>query len=469
MHLYPINCPHLGVQSTIVLPGKPESMSGEQLNTSSVLLKWTAVEGATEYRLYRAVDGGDFVLAKVVDTNETANFNLKLAEHSYKYKVAAICTEGEGTVKGEYSEEIEFANMPAAPKNVKAESSGSSAVISWDAVEGATEYLLYRSDDDGDFRLLKSVEGTTTNNYGLESGKKYQYKVVALRRSENVLMKSAYSDAALLTVKAKPAAPQNVKLEQLSMNSVELKWDAVENATEYRIYRSINGADYTLVKVVSENGTANYGLNFENAYGYKIAAVNGIGASGVKGDYSEEVLISGILAAPENVKAVLQSDGSVKLTWDAVEGATEYRLYRKVNNGDYALVKSVEGTETYNFDLDKANVYTYRVTAIETKGNVMRRSDYSIEAVAQAEQEALVEGDFEFAYNADKTGITITKYTGSAATVVVPDTIRDLPVTQIGARPFENNTTLSAITLPDTVEVIGYRAFAGCTSLKTMN
>jgi hypothetical protein len=51
----------------------------------------------------------------------------------------------------------------------------------------------------------------------------------------------------------------------------------------------------------------------------------------------------------------------------------------------------------------------------------------------------------------------------------VPATVDALPVVEIGAGAFEGNTTLTAIDLPDTVQVIGVRAFANCTSLSTMN
>ena len=44
-----------------------------------------------------------------------------------------------------------------------------------------------------------------------------------------------------------------------------------------------------------------------------------------------------------------------------------------------------------------------------------------------------------------------------------------MPVTEIGDEAFMNNTTIEEIVIPDTVVVIGKRAFAGCTSLKKMN
>jgi hypothetical protein len=81
----------------------------------------------------------------------------------------------------------------------------------------------------------------------------------------------------------------------------------------------------------------------------------------------------------------------------------------------------------------------------------------------------LVIGDFTYAYNSGKTGVIVKKYSGTAASVVVPAVVEGLPVVEIGASAFEGNTELVAIDLPDTIEVIGARAFANCTNLSSMN
>ena len=62
--------------------------------------------------------------------------------------------------------------------------------------------------------------------------------------------------------------------------------------------------------------------------------------------------------------------------------------------------------------------------------------------------------------NADDT-IAITGYTGSGGDVVIPATITGLPVTSIGSLAFWANSTLTNVTLPDSVTIIGDRAFTG--------
>ena len=50
--------------------------------------------------------------------------------------------------------------------------------------------------------------------------------------------------------------------------------------------------------------------------------------------------------------------------------------------------------------------------------------------------------------------------------ILIPEVIDGLPVTEIGEACFQNDLTLEKVTMPDTVDVIGVSAFAGCSELK---
>lgn len=69
--------------------------------------------------------------------------------------------------------------------------------------------------------------------------------------------------------------------------------------------------------------------------------------------------------------------------------------------------------------------------------------------------------------------VTITKYTGTESTVILPSTINSKinswPVTKIGEDAFQDNTTITSVTIPDSVTEIGANAFAGCTNLTSVN
>lgn len=64
--------------------------------------------------------------------------------------------------------------------------------------------------------------------------------------------------------------------------------------------------------------------------------------------------------------------------------------------------------------------------------------------------------------------VTITKYTGTESTVILPSTISSWPVTKIGEAAFQDNTTITSVTIPGSVTEIGANAFAGCTNLTSV-
>ena len=53
----------------------------------------------------------------------------------------------------------------------------------------------------------------------------------------------------------------------------------------------------------------------------------------------------------------------------------------------------------------------------------------------------------------------------SMATLNIPDTVNDLPVTRIGAAAFQNDTTITSLTLPNQLRVIENDAFNGCSNI----
>lgn len=62
--------------------------------------------------------------------------------------------------------------------------------------------------------------------------------------------------------------------------------------------------------------------------------------------------------------------------------------------------------------------------------------------------------------------VTLLKYTGNEADVVIPSVVGDLPVVALGEMAFAYNTTLKTVEIPGSLTETGNLAFYSCTSLE---
>ena len=76
--------------------------------------------------------------------------------------------------------------------------------------------------------------------------------------------------------------------------------------------------------------------------------------------------------------------------------------------------------------------------------------------------------DYDYATNADDATIAILGYSGPGGDITIPATINGLPVTSIGYTAFYFNSSLTNVTIPDSVTSIGDDAFFSCTSLTSI-
>ena len=98
------------------------------------------------------------------------------------------------------------------------------------------------------------------------------------------------------------------------------------------------------------------------------------------------------------------------------------------------------------------------------------------EALLTVEPSAIVLGDFVFKKIGDTNNLALIEYTGNASSIVVPGSVDNMTVTEIGVSPlaegekgvFEGNTTLTSVTLPNSITAIREKSFKDCTNLSTM-
>ena len=231
--------------------------------------------------------------------------------------------------------------------------------IKWAAVAGASKYEVYRSGSkDGTYTLL----GTTTNlNYTdskANAGYIYYYKVKAVNANS---IKSNYSATVAATCHcARPVVKPDYLI---STGKPYIKWTAVSGASKYYVYRS--GSSNGTYKYVGTTTATNYTDNKANAgytYYYKVKAVSKV-SSGANSYYSVVIGATCHCARP-SVK-ITTSNGSPRLTWNAVAGANKYEVYRATSkNGSYTKMFTTSNLSYTNTSAKAGTTYYYKVKAV---------------------------------------------------------------------------------------------------------
>lgn len=99
-------------------------------------------------------------------------------------------------------------------------------------------------------------------------------------------------------------------------------------------------------------------------------------------------------------------------------------------------------------------------TAVVTAKAVLGDASASVNVTVKDSAAGSEGGTGSFSINGD----VLISYSGTEATVTVPDGIR-----VIGDEAFKSNTSVVNVVLPDSVEEICYRAFYGCSNLQSVN
>ena len=327
-------------------------------------LTWNAVSGATSYRVFRSESrGSGYSLLGTTTATSYTNTGAAVGK-TYYYRVKAVNSVGTSGYSNIVSGKAKTA-APAAPSVTAGNSSTGKPQLTWKAVSGAVKYEVYRSTrQNSGYSLLGTTTATSYVNTGASTGTTYYYRVKAVNRNG---MASGYSN--IVSCKAKAAAPAapSVTAGNSSTGKPRLTWKAVSGAVSYRIYCSESrGTGYSLLGTTSSTSYTNTGAKAGKTYYYRVKAVN---RDGMASAYSNIVSGKATLPAPVLNIGLSVSSGKPMLAWDAVPGATSYRIYRSTSRGTgYSLLATTTSTSHVNTSAAKGTTYYYRVKACNAAG-----------------------------------------------------------------------------------------------------
>ena len=186
-----------------------------------------------------------------------------------------------------------------------------------------------------------------------------------------------------------------VVANNLSETEIVLSWEAVEHATYYEIYRSetidLPTADKTPLHTYTPEDDAITNIEYTDSdsslalgtiYYYSIKACNTLGCSKLSAE--KRVTLVNVPNVPLQVMASSTREGEIDISWQAVEGAVSYKVYRKTDSNPSVLeIASVNAPALTYVDDDSSLLpetsYSYSLKACDSQVCSLR---FSAEVVA---------------------------------------------------------------------------------------
>ncbi|MCA9255820.1 MAG: matrixin family metalloprotease [Phycisphaerales bacterium] len=355
-----------------VPPAAPTGVSASS-NTfcDRVALSWNASVDADDYDIYRnTVDNsGSATLLQSGVLGVTFDDLTATPGVTYFYWVQACNGAGcSGFSTPSASGAVAMAVGQVTGVNATDANCGN-VQVTWSAVTGASSYEIFRNtvDDSGTATMVGSSATTSYTDNAAIAYTNYFYFV----RATNVCGGGAFSLSNAGMALAPGAPPANLAASDDRCTDVTLTWDAVPDAAVYEVFRNTvdDFSTSSLLLVVFAPGVVDNTAVANTPYFYWVRTTNSCGAATPTVSASG-IRLGGLATAPSNVAASDDQCGMVRVTWDALVGATSYEVFRNtVDNPGTATSLGTTAATLFDDNTAAPSVtYFYYVSASNACG-----------------------------------------------------------------------------------------------------
>jgi len=164
-------------------------------SAGQVILDWTALSGASSYKVFWDNSTGVSSSSNTITSVSTDNYTHSSLDNGtiYYYKVAAVFSDN---TTGPLSNEVNAATPLPAPDNLTASGANNTITLTWDSVSGATSYTIFWDNVSGIDSSDTAINSITNDNYthsNMDNGSTYYYKVAAVNSSGTGTLSSVAS------------------------------------------------------------------------------------------------------------------------------------------------------------------------------------------------------------------------------------------------------------------------------------
>lgn len=412
-------------------------------SSGAAQLKWEAVNGAKGYYIYRkggSLSNYDWKLIATIKNGKTTSYidyKATSSDWNYTYTVKAF--------NGKYNSShnaagVEFNYIPA-PKITKVGPHQNGVEITWNApATNVTKYYVYRKNG-ASWKLVGTTTATSFVDKSVASNNTYTYTVkAACKTNVGAFNQKGVSVKYIATPKLKSLS------FDYSYRGI-VKWEPVNGAAGYKIYRKVNdGKSWYLLATVKNGKASSYTDTMKKysgaKYTYTVRAYDSKNVHSwfVPNGISDICLAKPVFAAAQ--KDTADKSLAMEISWNKVNGATKYNVYRRLPGGKWAHLKDgVKELSYIDATIESGVAYQYAVRALNDTGSISWYYTKTATAVAAPKMTSVafadtgVKAEWSAVKNAEeyklyraKFGDTSWTFVGTSKTTSFVDTLADAKV-----------------------------------------
>lgn len=387
-------------------------------------------ENIIEYIVYRKDNGkwkkiGETRNKYFIDTTAASN-------KSYTYTVKALSDTNCGAFnsKGITAKFIATPEVSPITFNTK-----EASVVKWTKVTGAAGYKVYRKiNDASNWSLIATVKGGSKLSYNdtvaKESGNTYTYTV----RAYDSANKTGYYmlNGVTGTFLSSPVFTANQIITEDGSLAIGVSWEPVAGAECYNVYKRLPGESWVLIaEKISEINYVDAQIENAKTYDYAVRALTN------NGDISKYDTKAAYAVTIPVLESVTVEETGAKLIWNALEGATGYKVYRMAkDSAEWTLLATVETNEYLD----------------ATEEALKEPFFYTVSAQFNEYESAKYDGIKNFtevsasaAFDAEKNAIALAWETDAGAVVTIEKAANEEPALPMGDFSSEKECTDTGI------------------------
>jgi len=344
---------------------------------ASATLSWTLSPGATGYYVYvKNVTAGETTFTKLPNPPPGPTWVATSLVNGSTYQFQLGTTKGtaEGVLSNIASVTV---GPPTPPTNLTATPNPDGTIgLSWNSSGSGVWYWVYmRKVGVADFtKIVWPVgSGTSSTVGGLDNGQAYEFRVSALGSHG---AESAPSNIARATARrAPPPAPTNLTATANPDATIALSWDSSGPGTWYWVETRDVTKSESFTRLPNPNTTGTFTatmLTVGDTYEYRVIAIGPDETESPPSNTARATAAVAPPAAPTNLTATANSDGTVTLNWRSSNNDSWYWLYlRNATDGQpfgHGPYPVTTGTSFTQGGLLSGKTYEFRITAIGAGG-----------------------------------------------------------------------------------------------------